>query len=194
MCREAGEGENNMNVISNNTSNLEVYLQRKVQAADELQQSKLDQEKKRQEENDIISISQQGLQTLNNVTQAISGSSPLDSLVEAGTITQDQANAVQSVFQSRGNEIQSSGTYNNRTKRENPLESLVTAGTITEDQKESIQSALKSSMKNNRPNEVDSNVTKTNPLDSLVSAGTITQEQEEAIESAFETAMSGNRF
>ena len=71
-------------------------------------------------------------------------SSPLDSLVSAGTITQDQADAVQSVFQSRGKEIQASGTYSNKTKPQNPLESLVTAGTITQEQKDEIQSTFRS--------------------------------------------------
>ena len=126
-----------MNTISNSQSTIDVYALKRIQEAKALEQVKI-QHQKKQEENDSILISQQALQT----TQVASSSSPLDSLVSAGTITQDQADAVQSVFQSRGKEIQASGTYSNKTKPQNPLDSLVTAGTITQEQKDEIQSTF----------------------------------------------------
>lgn len=185
-----------MNTINNNnTNNLEVYLQRRVDAAKSLQQYKTEQQKNK-DENDFISISHQGVQALNSSTQVALNSSPLDSLVESGTITQDQADAVQSVFQSRGKEIQSSGTYNNRVKSQNPLDSLVTAGTITQDQEDTIKSTLQESMKANRLNREEdpsNSSTKADPLDSLVTAGTITQDQEDAIKSALEEARKAHR-
>jgi polyhydroxyalkanoate synthesis regulator phasin len=180
-----------MNTISNKTNNIEVYLQMKVDAAKSLQQYKTEQQKDK-DENNFISISHQGVQALNSSTQVALNSSPLDSLVESGTITQDQADAVQSVFQSRGKEIQSSGTYNNRVKSQNPLDSLVTAGTITQDQEDAIKSELQESMKTNRLNREEdppNSTTQTDPLDNLVTAGTITQDREDAILSSFESAM-----
>ncbi|MBC2456297.1 hypothetical protein [Clostridium beijerinckii] len=185
-----------MNTISNKTNNLEVYLQMKVDAAKSLQQYKTEQQKNK-DENDFISISHQGVQALNSSTQFALNSSPLDSLVESGTITQDQADAVQSVFQSRGKEIQSSGTYNNRVKSQNPLDSLVTAGTITQDQEDAIKSTLQESMKANRVNRQEdssNNTNKTDPLDSLVTAGTITQDQEDEIKSELQESMKTNRL
>lgn len=134
-----------MNTISSNQNNMEVYLQKRVQAAKDLEQTKIEH-KKRQEQNDFISISQQGLQTLSSSTQASLSSSPLDSLVTAGTITEKQADAVSSVFQSRGKAIQTSGTYSNNTRPQNPLESLITAGTITQEQADAIQSAFEAAM------------------------------------------------
>lgn len=176
-----------MNTISSTQSTIDLYALKKLQAAKVLEQLETEQQKK-QEQNDSIEISQQAIQTLGNSTQAASNTSPLDSLVSAGTITQDQANAVLSVFQSVGNSIQTSGKYNNKTKTQNPLDSLVSAGTITQDQENSIKSALHKAMKANRPRNIESQ-TAANPLDSLVSSGTITQAQEDAIQSAFENAM-----
>ena len=54
------------------------------------------------------------------------------------------------MFQSGSKQIQSSGTYSNKTRHQNPLDSLVTSGTITQDQKNEIQSTLKSAIKANR--------------------------------------------
>ena len=122
-----------------------MYALKRVQETKALEQSRIQRDKK-QEDNDSILISQQALQA----TQATSTSNPLDSLVSAGTITQDQADAIQSVFQSGSKQIQSSGTYSNKTRHQNPLDSLVTSGTITQDQKNEIQSTLKSAIKANR--------------------------------------------
>ena len=172
-----------MNTISNTQSTIDVYALKRIQEAKALEQSKIEDQKK-QKESDSILISQQTLQS----TQVSSTNSPLDGLVSAGTITQDQANAIQSVFQSGGKEIQASGTYSNKTKFQNPLDSLVSAGTITQDQKDKIQSTFQSVIQANKPSSETTN-TRTNPLDSLVTAGTITQEQEDSIESAFQTAI-----
>ena len=176
-----------MNTISNTQSTIDVYALKRIQEAKALEQSKM-QHQKKQEENDSISISQQAVQT----TQVGSSSSPLDSLVSKGTINQDQANAVQSIFQSGGKEIQASGTYSNKTKHQNPLDSLVTAGTITQDQKDEIQSAFQSAIQANKPSP-ETTSARTNPLDSLVTDGTITQEQEDAVESTFQALMDANR-
>ena len=61
------------------------------------------------------------------------------------------------MFQSRGKEIQASGTYSNKTKPQNPLDSLVTAGTITQDQKDAIKSAFHSAIKANKSSSDTSN-------------------------------------
>ena len=176
-----------MNTISNSQSTIDVYALKRIREAKDLEEVKIQHEKKR-EETDSILISQQELQT----AQVSPSSSPLDSLVCAGTITQDQANAIQSVFQSGGKEIQASGTYSNKVKPQNPLDSLVVAGTITQAQKDEIQSTFQSAIQANRSsNETTS--TRTNPLDSLVADGTITQEQEDTIESAFQALMETNR-
>lgn len=166
-----------MNTISSNQNNIEVYLQRRIQAAKDLEQTKIEQ-KKRQEQNDFISISQQGLQALGSSTQASLSSSPLDSLVTAGTITQEQADAVSSVFQSRGKAIQASGTYSNNTRPQNPLESLITAGTITQEQADAIKNTLEEARQANKPIKNQANNMQTNVLDNLVSDGIITEEQE----------------
>ena len=57
-----------MNIISNNKDDIQVYLERKIKSAKDLQQSKIEQQK-RQEDNNLLSISQQGLQALDNSTQ-----------------------------------------------------------------------------------------------------------------------------
>lgn len=174
-----------MNTISNSQNSLDVYALKKLQETKASEQSRLHQHHKRQLENDSISISQQGL-------QGTQGGSPLDSLVSAGTITQDQADAVQSVFQSRGKEIQTSGTYSNKTKHQNPLDSLVSAGTITQEQKDAIDSTLRSSIQPKRQS-VETTGTRTSPLDSLVTDGTITQEQADAVDSAFKALMEAHK-
>lgn len=87
---------------------------------------------------------------MSSSTQAATNNNPLDSLVAAETITQEQANSVQSVFEARGKAIQVSGTYSNKIPPQSPLDSLVTAGTITEDQKDAIESALEEARKANK--------------------------------------------
>ena len=171
-----------MNTISSTSNTINLYNQEKIQAAKVLEQI----EKEKQKESDSVNISQQAFQTLGISTQTESNSIPLDSLVAAGTITQEQANAVLSVFQSLGKTIQTSGTYNNKTKPENPLDNLVSAGTITQAQEDSIKSALEEAMKANRPRGKSDMV---DTLDSLVSAGTITQAQEDSIENIFESSL-----
>lgn len=71
-----------MNTISNNQNYMEVYLERRVQAAKALQQYQVEQKQKTNDEDDFISISEQGLQALGNSAN-LSNSNPLDALVEA---------------------------------------------------------------------------------------------------------------
>lgn len=144
-------------------------------------------------EKDPIELSKIELQALNNSMQGVTNinttaSSALDSLVAAGTITQDQANAVANIFQSGRQAMQAPRTYNNRPS--SPLSSLVSSGIITQEQEKSIQSAFQSAMKSGQAqNDTSSKYSGTTVLDGLVSSGTITQDQENSIESAFESIM-----
>lgn len=107
----------------------------------------------------------------------------LDSLVDAGTITEDQETAVLNIITPAN-----SASENSQTERGNhfgnlktKLDSLVTAGTITEDQETAIYNLFvpptskgkNSQAKSGSP--FDDFKTK---LDSLVTAGTITKAQE----------------
>jgi competence protein ComGC len=176
-----------MNTISTNQNTINLYTQSTGQATNVSDGSKVHHHKKHTQA-DSVEISEQALQVLGSTAQGTAGKdNPLDDLVTAGTITQDQANAIQSAFQAGGNSIKSSGTYNNRPK--NPLDSLVSTGVITQKQETAIKNAFETVRKANQPTSDTSNTTKTNPLDSLVSAGTITQDQENAIQDAFEAAM-----
>ena len=67
-----------MNTISNSQSTIDVYALRRIQEAKAIEQSRLQQHQKQQEESDSISISQQALQTTQVASQNVS---PLDSLV-----------------------------------------------------------------------------------------------------------------
>jgi len=69
--------------------------------------------------------------------------------VTAGTITQDQADAIDSAFKAlmEGNKTSQEQSTSTNT---NPLDSLVTAGTITEEQENSIQKAFEAGMNFNR--------------------------------------------
>ena len=121
----------------------------------------------------------------------------LESLVTAGTITQAQADAVQSalkptkptkaedrasvweglvtagtITQVQADAIKSAQEAGKPAGPSRIWESLVTAGTITQAQVDAIESALKPA-KHADPTSI---------LDGLVTAGTITQAQEEAIQ------------
>ncbi len=117
----------------------------------------------------------------------------LDSLVTAGTITQDQETAALNLLTSSKTDKKSNTENLLKTK----LDTLVTAGTITQDQETAILNSS-SQEKSERKAEMDKvkNMTqsereaylqskktagKTNFLDSLVTAGTITKDQETAI-------------
>jgi len=177
-----------MNTISSSQNSVNAYTQNeKVLKA--LETAKI-LRKEKETQDDLIKISQEALQALGNTTQSAANAStenPLSALVNDGTITQVQSDAIQIAFQSTGKAIQSSGVYTSRPK--NPIDSLVTSGVITQDQETSIQNALEASMKASKSDTDKSKNTKINPLDSLVSSGIITQDQENSIEGAFEAVM-----
>lgn len=97
---------------------------------------------------------------------------PLDSLVSAGTITSEQAEAIDAALRS--------GEPGDGT--DNPLASLIADGTITQDQADSVKSTLDAG----RPRDFMSST-----LDSLVSAGTLTQEQADAVSESMKQGMQG---
>lgn len=155
----------------------------------QIQLQKLLEERKQQDnkdqEYDSIQISQQAGNMQSGLIQPPQfDSSILDSLVEDGTLTQDQADAVQSAFENNiiSNKHQNTLTYGNggnMIKPNTPFDSLINSETITDDQKNSIQNALLSAIQGNAGNEGIQRGT--NPLDSLVENGDITQEQEDEI-------------
>lgn len=114
-----------------------------------------------------------------------SKANPLESLVNDGTITEEQekniANtlqaAVQQQFGSQSTQppVDSPGT--------DPLAGLVSNGTITEDQAKTIKETLDAARKSHM-----NNINETDPLDSLVTDGTITQDQKNAIKESFKAA------
>ncbi len=87
-----------MNAISSTSSTDYLYELEKIQQAKTLEkiQAKKQQE---QQNNDTINISQQAIQASNTTTQSISSSSPLDSLVSDGTITQTQEDSIKTALQ-----------------------------------------------------------------------------------------------
>lgn len=181
-----------MNTITNTQNTINLYTQSSGQITNTQGESRVHHHKRQSQ--DSIEISQQGLQALGSQGGNNSTVNPLDSLVSDGTITQDQADAIQSAFQSAWQSNQASGTYN--SKPTNPLDSLVSSGTITQDQEDAIKNAFKSArqaeqQQTNKVQEDSTDNPVNNVLDSMVSAGTITQDQEDAIESAFESAMKG---
>jgi polyhydroxyalkanoate synthesis regulator phasin len=91
---------------------------------------------------DSTNFSQEGLNLLNSSTQ--SSTNPLDSLVSSGTLTQTQANTVNSAFQA-AIQLNSSGTYGSTPF--NPITSLVNNGTITQAQATAITNAYVSAYK-----------------------------------------------
>ncbi|MBZ9623105.1 hypothetical protein G9F71_009575 [Clostridium sp. FP2] len=175
-----------MNTISSSQNTIDLYTQKNEKIAKALETTKSEQEKK-EIQADSIEISQQALQSVGNAG-ITNRTNPLDDLVGAGTITQDQANAIQSAFQSVGKAIQSTGIYNNRPA--NPLDSLVSAGTITEDQQTAIKSAFEASMKTTKHH---GKGPAAKALKDLVTSGTITQPQEDAVIKALQASMKANR-
>lgn len=151
----------------------------------QLQKLLEEQEQAKQQESDSIQISQQAGNIASGLMQPPQfDSSILDNLVEDGTLTQEQADAVQSAFESSGinNTYKNKLTYGSEGNMMNsttPFDSLINSETITEDQKSSIQNALLSTIQQNtRSGDIQRGV---NPLDSLVEDGTLTQEQEDEI-------------
>ncbi len=104
---------------------------------------------------------------------------PFDSLVKAGTITQAQADAIQSAMKT-GRESKKS--------MKDVLDGLVSAGTITQDQENAIVKSFPA-----REGKGGSDRRHGNPMDSLVTTGTMTQAQADAVHSAFRSAMESQK-
>ena len=123
---------------------------------------------------------------------------PLDSLVESGTITAEQKQAIKDTFDAAKMAYQTqAGAAIASSRATNPLDTLVEAGTITEDQKSAVKSALDSTKNTSKVSPLSAQFQQnlnfnpmTDILDSLVSAGTLTEEQQSAVKSAFQSAMS----
>lgn len=139
------KGDINMNTINSTQNTISAYAKNeKILKA--LEVAKVEEQKKVAQD-DSIKISQQALQALGTTSQVTTNTTnPLDALVSAGTITQDQSIAIQSAFKSTGSAIKSSGVYSSKPINLNPLESLISAGTITQDQAAAVKSAFEASM------------------------------------------------
>lgn len=96
---------------------------------------------------------------------------PLEALVNDGTITSDQASAIDNALRSAMQSGQGPGAG------KDPLADLVSAGTITQGQADSVKSTLDAS----RPDRKDF---MSNVLDSLVTDGTLTQDQADSVKQA----------
>lgn len=119
-------------------------------------------------------------------------SNPLDDLVKAGTITQDQENSIKSALKA-GLQTQQAGAVG--STQTNPLGGLVTDGEITQDQENAIKTAFESAKQTRYNFQMQGDESNNeNPLDDLVKAGTITQDQENSIKSAFENAFNSNQI
>jgi len=134
-------------------------------------------------------------------TQAASGQktvSPLASLIEDGTITSDQEQAIKEALETARMAYQTQAGAANASGYD-PLDSLVASGTITEDQKAAVKEALDSARDSQRmmmpppppppQQNADSSDALISALDSLVEDGTITSEQQEYVMSAYESAI-----
>lgn len=123
---------------------------------------------------------------------------PLDSLVESGTITAEQKQAIKDAFDATKMAYQTqAGAAVASSRATNPLDNLVEAGTITEDQKSAVKSALDSTKNTSKVPQLSAQFQQnlnfdpiTDILDSLVSNGTLTEEQQGAIKNAFQSAIS----
>lgn len=113
----------------------------------------------------------------------------LDSLVTAGTITQDQETAALNLLTSSKTDKKSNTENLLKTK----LDTLVTAGTITKDQETAIKNLLTSNKNADvqAKKEKFTSLLKTK-LDTLVTAGTITQDQETAMINSLTSSTSKN--
>lgn len=148
--------------------------------------------------------SEASTQSVTDSTQNASNtdSDPLASLVENGTITSDQEQAIKNAFDSARSTFQAQmGGFSSSTPT-NPLDSLVNAGTITQDQADAIKSTLdstKDQFKMAPPIELQqqqqqsgNSVPISSALDSLVVNKTITSEQKDSIISALQSAFESN--
>jgi len=104
--------------------------------------------------------------------------SVLDSLVNKGTLTQEQARAVINSMPAPGEKpdgkpVGKAGVPGQPRERKSPLEQLVAAGTITQEQLDSFREAMKAAR--------DSDKSREDILEELVNDGILTQEQADAI-------------
>lgn len=94
---------------------------------------------------DSVSLSEEGLQLANNSAQ--NSTNPLNSLVSNGTMTQAQADTVNSAFQA-ALQFNLSGSYSSTPF--NPIKSLVNNGTITQAQATAITNVYLSAYQSNQ--------------------------------------------
>lgn len=186
-----------MNTINGTGSTNSLYsiltkndIEVKKEEEEKEEQKRISNHKKQAQ--DSIELSQQRVTSLQGANINNSISSSLDSLVSAGTITQEQADAVTNIFEAGRQTMQTARTYN--TKPVNPLDSLVSSGTITKEQEESIKSAFEAARKSNQTQTDTEKDPGTTTLDNLVSSGIITEEQEESIRNAFEASFEDAQY
>jgi competence protein ComGC len=188
ICRDAYRKGNPMNTSSNYDYSMYTQYLTKVSS---LQND--DDSKKSTEDILLEGLSADSSKSANDLRPK----DPLESLVEDGTITADQKQAIKDaleksrmMFQTQMGAEKASGTF------ADPLEGLVDGGTITDEQAEAVKSAFETARKSEMPpppspplQEDEENDTLLSILDSLVEDGTITEDQEESIRSAFASAI-----
>lgn len=148
---------------------------------------------------DQVSISSDGMAALQKDRMQNHRVNPLDSLVESGTITEDQKTAIDAAFKAAhdSEKVAESGAV-----QTDPLASLVTSGTITDDQKTAIQDAFEAIKggKGKRPDGPPpggrppgpppskglSSAQTDSVLSSLTASGTITEDQKTAVQKALQ--------
>ncbi len=146
---------------------------------------------------------QQLLDVVDNSTNSASANkpkNPLDSLVEAGTITSDQEKAIKDALEASRMAFQTqAGASNSSVTFKDPLGSLVSNGTISKDQASAIKSTFDSDKKAHRmppPPQFQQNgdpAPISKALDGLVKDGEITSNQQETILSALQSAFQSNQ-
>ncbi|MDI3481237.1 MAG: hypothetical protein PWQ97_892 [Tepidanaerobacteraceae bacterium] len=137
---------------------------------------------------------------------------PMQGLVEAGILTQDEADAINEYYQQQMKAKMEEAQAKRQEEIESQLDSLVSAGTITQEQKEKILAYLNEQeearqaemekIKNmtederkayfeEKKNSKSEKGTVADPLQELVDNGTLTQEQADAVAKALFQARRG---
>ncbi|MDF2986204.1 MAG: hypothetical protein K0R50_1714 [Eubacterium sp.] len=144
------------------------------------------------------------VQPLENSAQNLSArksKSPLQGLVDSGTITTEQEKAIKDTLEASRLAYQTqTGAASASAANVNPLDSLVSNGTITQEQATAVKSVFESDKNVNRmpppppPPSEDGENSISGILDSLMSEDEITSEQKETIlnilQSAFQSSQS----
>ncbi|MFL0198658.1 hypothetical protein ACJDU8_24335 [Clostridium sp. WILCCON 0269] len=125
---------------------------------------------------DSTNFSQESLNLLNSSTQ--NSTNPLDSLVSSGTLTQTQANTVNSAFQA-ALQLNLSGTYGSTPF--NPITSLVNNGTITQAQATAISNAYLAAYQSTASTSTNSTSSVTNTTNAVSTANTIEDNAEDIL-------------